>query len=189
MPKRLDFTLTESELAEIEQAIRSEQDANVRQRATALRMLHLGYSASQVAENMAVELPTIYSWHHRRQADGIEGLRNRPKSGRPRHTDESYEKRLGEIVEIDPETLGYAFVTWTIDRLRQHMQKETGIRLSASRFRALMKRLGYEYRQPNHDLSALQDAEAHERSKELLSWLKKTPSVERSNSSLWTKQP
>jgi transposase len=189
MPKQLDYTLTESELAEIEQVIRSEKDASVRQRATALRMLHLGHPASQVAETMTVKLPTLYSWYHRWQANGIEGLRNRPKSGRPRNTNEAYEKRLGELVETDPETLGYGFVTWTIDRLRHHMQKETGMRLSASRFRMLMKRLGYVYRQPKHDLSALQDAEAYERSQELLSWLKKTPSAANSNSSLWTKQP
>ena len=189
MPKQLDYTLAEEELVELEQAIRSARDARIRQRATALHMLHLGQSVTEVAEIMAVKLPTIYGWYHRWQAEGIEGLGDRPKSGRPRKADKNYENRLGEIVELDPEALGYSFVLWTIERLRQHMHKETGIKLSPARFRVLMKRLGYVYRQPKHDLSALQDAEEQERSKALLEWLKKTPSTENMNSSLWTKQP
>jgi len=189
MPKQLDYMLTEKELAEIEQAIRSAHDARIRQRATAIHMLHLGQSVTEVAEIMAVKLPTIYGWYHRWKAEGIAGLGDRAKSGRPRKTDETYEKRLGEIVELAPEALGYSFVLWAIERLRQHMYKETDIKLSPARFRVLMKRLGYVYRQPKHDLSALQDADEQERSKELLEWLKKKPLAGNMNSSLWTKQP
>lgn len=49
MAKRLDFTLTEEQLSEIEQAINHSVHAEVRQRAIALRLLHLGQSPDQVA--------------------------------------------------------------------------------------------------------------------------------------------
>ena len=76
---------------------------------------------------------------------------------------------------------------WTIDRLRAHLAKETGIELSESRFRALLKREGFRYRRPKYDLSHLQDPEAKAQADELLEGLKKRSSETISSSSLWTK--
>jgi len=69
------------------------------------------------------------------------------------------------------------------------VEKQTGILLSYTRFRALLSKHDYVYRQPKHDLSDLQDDEAKAAAKELLDWLKKRPSqTTPSSSSLWTKQ-
>jgi len=38
----------------------------------------------------------------------------------------------------ETEELGYGFSVWTIDRLRAHLAKETGIDVSESRFRDLV---------------------------------------------------
>lgn len=47
--------------------------------------------------------------------------------------------------------------------------------LSYSRFRALLRRHNYVYRQLKHDLSGLHDAVAKTAAEELLDWLKKIP--------------
>ena len=93
------------------------------------------------------------------------------------------------MLEQEPKDLGYDFVVWTVDRLRQHLEKETGIALSEPRLRALMKRKGYRYRRPKHDLGHLQDKEAKAQAAELLEVLKKRSSETISSSSLWTRQP
>jgi transposase len=80
---------------------------------------------------------------------------------------------LEGVLEQEPQTLGYAFTIWTVDRLRAHLEQQTGIGLSASRFRVLLQERGYVYRQPKHDLSALQDPAAREGAKRLLDELKK----------------
>jgi transposase len=85
--------------------------------------------------------------------------------------------------------LGYDFAIWTSDRLRAHMLKETGIDLSDSRFRALLKRKGYRYRRPKKDLGHLQDKMAKAEAEKLLDELKKRSSETISGSSLWTKRP
>ncbi len=76
---------------------------------------------------------------------------------------------------------------WTIDRLRAHLAKGTGIELSESWFRALLKREGFRYRRPKYDLSHLQGPEAKAQADELLEGLKKRSSETSSSSSLWTK--
>lgn len=78
---------------------------------------------------------------------------------------------------------------WTINKLRKHLEKQTGILLSYTRFRALLSKHEYVYRQPKHDLSDLQDATAKAAAGDFLDWLKKSPSPSLpSSSSLWTKQ-
>ncbi len=51
--------------------------------------------------------------------------------------------------DSDPRELGYPFSVWTINKLRKHLEKQTGILLSYTRFRALLSKHRYVYRQPN----------------------------------------
>jgi transposase len=96
---------------------------------------------------------------------------------------------LEEVIGKEPSELGYDFAIWTSDRLRAHMKKETGIDLSDSRFRALLKRKEYRYRRPKRDLGHLQDKKAKAEADELLEELKERSSKTVSGSSLWTKRP
>jgi transposase len=191
MAKRIDFTLTQEQLSAIEQAINHSVHAEVRQRAIAMRMLHVGQSPEQVAEAVMVTANTIYAWHKRWREEGVAGLRHRQRSGRPAKADAAYKQRVEELLELDPCDIGLDFNIWTINRLRLYLFEQTGIRLSYTRFRALLTRMGYTWKQPKHDLSDLQDADAQQAADELLDWLKKRQRIirfPRSNSSLWTKQ-
>jgi transposase len=189
MPKPLNFTLTESDLAIIAKAVKSDKRPEVRQRAMGLRLLHEGHTPKEVAEIISVSQPTVYDWHHRWHQKGLEGLANRPKSGRPRKADHSYVELLKEVIEQDPQELGYNFTIWTADRLRLHLEVASGKLLGSTQFRALLKENNFVYRRPKHDLTDLQDAQAREAAKEWLDELKKAPKQERSTYSLWTKAP
>jgi transposase len=184
---RTEYKLQPKELEEIEKAIRQDKRAEVRHRATVIRLLHLGYKPEEVAEQQMVSVPTIYNWHKLWREEGIEGLANKPRKGRKPKADENYCQKLEEILEKEPSEYGYRFAIWTSDRLRAHLEKETGISLSESRFRALMKKKGYRYRRPKYELSHLQDQVAKQQTEKVLEELKKRASQTISNSSLWTK--
>ena len=189
MSRLIDFTLSEEQLAEIEQAINHASQAEVRQRAIAIRLLHLGHAPEAVAEMLAVAPSTVWNWHRRYRAEGLNGLANRAKRGRPAKADAHYLVEVECALDTDPRELGYAFSVWTINKLRKHLEKQTGILLSYTRFRALLSKHEYVYRQPKHDLSDLQDADAKAAAEDFLEWLKKSPSPSLpSSSSLWTKR-
>lgn len=191
MSKRLNFTLKEEALAEIEQAINGSAYPEVRQRAIALRLLHLGHSPEQVAQLVMVTSNTIYAWHKRWREHGIGGLRDGHRSERPTKADSSYIQELERVLDLDPRTLGLSFTIWTLNRLRLYLAEQTDILLSYTRFRALMSRQGYCWKTPKHDLSHLQDRPAQETAAQVMEWLKKTSPLTLSpipNSSLWTKQ-
>jgi transposase len=189
MPKAQDYHLTKAELKQVETAIKHDKRPEVVQRSMAIRLLHLGHKPEEVAKIHAVSKPTIYGWFARWQSGGVEALGNRPKSGRPPKADDAYSLALVEVIEKEPSEVGYNFTIWTVERLSAHLEKITGIALSESRLRALIKRKGYRYRRPKHDLGHLQDKRAKTKAAEVLEELKKRSAQTISNSSLWTKRP
>jgi len=189
MPKKLNYDLNEEDLQTIKQAIQYEKDRRVVKRVTGLRLLHEGHSAKEVADILQVTDVTVYSWHHRWQENGIEGLHDAPRSGRPAKADEAYRRAIDETLASDPADHNYDFAIWTLDRLREHLALKTGTVLSYNRLWEVMNEMGYAYRRPTQDLSHAQDAEAHEQAKALLDELKKGAKTPILNSSLWTKRP
>jgi len=191
MSKRLNFTLNEEQQGELEQTINSSPYPEVRQRAIAIRLLHLGQQPEQVAQAVMVTSNTIYAWHKRWREQGLTGLRDGQRSGRPLKADQPYVQELARVLDLDPHTLNLPFTIWTLNRLRLYLAEQTGILLSYTRFRALMSREGYRWKAPKHDLSYLQDRPAQETAAQVMEWLKKTSPLTplpTPNSSLWTKQ-
>src|SRR5258708_29477369 len=198
MPKPRDYHLKKRDLQALEAAIRYDKRPEIRQRCTAIRLLHLGHKPEQVAEMENISVPSVYLWINRWRSGGIEGLATKSRSGRPSKADEAYTLALEEALAKEPGELGYDFRIWTVDRLRAHLEKKTGIRLSESPFRALLRRNGYRYRRPKQDAGHLQDKKAKSKAFKLLEELTPplacgatgiTASETISSSSLWTKQP
>ena len=188
MPKRINYQVTDDELHELEEAIKHAASGQVRQRATAIRMLHLGKKPEEVSALLNVSLATVYNWHEGWREAGLAGLADEPRYGRPRVANEAYWAKLEEVMATDPGELGYGFTCWTIERLMAHLAKVTGITMSDETFRKLLDEHAYVYRRPKHDLKPLQDARARATAKALVDELKKRPKRVRSNYSLWTKQ-
>lgn len=189
MSRRVDFTLTDEQQAEIEEAINSSPYPEVRQRAIAIRLLHKGYKPDQVGELVAIAANTIWTWHRRWREGGLAGLQDQPRSGRPRKATAEYCRILEETLNSDPASYGYSFTVWTMDRLRAHLEQKTGIRLSQTRFGMVLEREGYVYRRPKRDLSAKQNKAAKQQASELIEELKRGQNVVISSFSLWTKPP
>ena len=143
MPNRIDYQLTEEDVKILDEAINHAPEPEVRQRAVALKLLHAGHSAQAVAETMGVDLMNIYNWRNRWVAEGIDGLKNRRRSGRPAKATALYPELLEAVIEQGPAELGYGFTFWTAGRLLTHLEQVTGIRRSPNRFRALLKRCSY----------------------------------------------
>ena len=102
MPKRREFTLSSEDLKVVEDTIARDKHPEVVKRAMALRFLHLGHSTEEVAEMLLVAVSTIYTWWRRWEVEGVAGLANKPKSGRPSKATEEYCQKLDEALEQEP---------------------------------------------------------------------------------------
>jgi transposase len=185
--RKRDYTLSAQELTQIERVIREDRRPKVVQRATAVRMLHLGHTSTEVGALLLVSNVSVRHWFERFRTEGAAGLVNRARSGRPRRATEAYWQVVAEALECDPQTLGYTFTIWTLERLRDHAARITGKRLNAAYLSEQMKAHGYVYRRPKHDLRVHQNAAAKAEAAAALEQLKKTPNAGSLSSCLWTK--
>lgn len=192
MAQRIDFHLTPEALNQIEQAINSAPEPEVRQRAGALHLLHQGQSPEQVAQALLVTANTIYAWHSRWHQQGMVGLRDRPRSGRPGKADSAYITQLEQLLKTYPADLGLPFTLWTINFLRLYLAEQTHILLSDTRLRSLLIRLGYHWKRPKKALDFLHDPASPAADREFVRGLKKPSrarSVPKASASWWTKRP
>jgi transposase len=94
-PLKIDAEWTEPALAEV---ARKEPDARVRQRILAIRLLVMGRTVPQAAPVVGLKERQVRNWVHRFQAEGLEGLRDRPRPGQPKHLptkdEESFKVRI-----------------------------------------------------------------------------------------------
>lgn len=186
MPKQNDYTLSDEQLEQMREVMKSPM-ARVAQRASVLHSLHLGYRVEEVAQIHQISAASVYNHVQRFKTEGVAGLPDKPKSGRPRKATLAYITLLEETLATDPKDKGYGFAVWTQARLRQYLAQQTGIVISRSRFQELLDQLGYVYRRPKRDLGQRQDPQLRQQVKAALDELKKQPQQGQSSYSLWTK--
>lgn len=158
--QRRNYTLSDAQLAEVEEAFKHDTRKGVKNRCRALLGLHRGEKPKDVAKWCGVTRNTIYVWHRLYCAEGLEGLEQRTSPGRPPKVTAAYIEALETALAEPPSQCGYDFLLWTGERLLAHLADKTGLAISQGSLYALLAELKYVYRRPKLSLAHLQDAEA-----------------------------
>src|SRR3954449_4082462 len=116
------------------------------ERAQLLLAVAEGRRPSQVAKDLGLSRPTVYTRIRRFNERGLHGLEDRPRSGRP-HT-YTAEQRAEVIAAAlsDPKGLGLPFGCWTLDRLRDYLNEQKGIPIKRSRIGEILVDEGLKWR-------------------------------------------
>jgi len=100
--------------------------------------------------------------------DHLESFNNKRDKEHYRKATPRYIEKLLETIDKDPTELGYEFGRWTGERLSTYLEKETGIKLSGSRIREILKAKKYQYIWAKYSLESKQSPEKREAFKEKL---------------------
>lgn len=111
-----------------------------------------GYTVQQIAEVFEVDEATVRGWLSRYEAEGVNGLKDRPRSGRPCKAGTAAREELRLRVDSSPEEAGYGFGYWTVATLVAHLAVRLGLVVSGSAVRRSLHSLGYRFRRPRHVL-------------------------------------
>jgi transposase len=105
----------------------------LRDRATIIAWSADGWWVSDIARIVRVTLQVVREWITRFNARGLDGLQDRPRSGRPpTYTAE----QVGEVIAVavlKPDSLGLPFGCWTLDRLQTYLNEERDLAIKRSR--------------------------------------------------------
>jgi transposase len=145
-------TPTEDERTKIEQ-LRRARTAPVRlvTRACIIQLAATGLAAPAIAQQLALSEKCVRVWMRRFDAQGLEGLDDAPRSGRPRTYDEAvYGQVLAKARRAPPKPAeGEVPPTchWTLDRLQGELAKE-GLTIKRSQVRRILKAEHIKWQKP-----------------------------------------
>jgi len=144
--------LSEQERNELKRGARREV-GRVSERMHAVLLSARGYDIAQIASILEYDEATVRRWIERYEAEGLEGLQDRPRSGRPRSAGAAAQDTVRRAMETGPEVCGHPGVAlWTVVLLQAHLLMVLGLQLSCSSVRRLAHTMGYVWRRPRHVL-------------------------------------
>lgn len=147
--------LTVEQVTELDKLYRTTRDARVKIRAQMLLLMAEQHLLSwQVAEIVRETDQTVRKWLKRYLAEGIEGLRDAPRSGMPPKVTPGYKALLLEVVRQRPRSMGLSFSLWTRQRLADYLAEETGIRLDMTSVGRYLRMAGLVLSRPQHKISS-----------------------------------
>ena len=98
-------------------------------------------------------------WVKRFNEQGLAGLEDDPRSGRKPIHDETVHSALISLATQKPESVGYPFKLWTLERLQTAFQERHGVHLSDSTIWTWLADEGLEWKRQE---SWFHDAEKHD---------------------------
>ena len=136
------------ERATIEQLARSRTaPARTVERARIVLLSRDGESVEEIEQTLGVCPATVRLWLNRFNREGVQGLADRPRAGRPPVYSP---EQIGEVVATsltDPQTLGLPFASWTLDRLTAYLNEEKDLPIQRSRIGEILVAEGLRWRE------------------------------------------
>ena len=148
MPPARYIQLTPARDAALRHLYRRTDNADVRSRCQMILLSAQGHSAAEIAQLTFFDQDTILFWFDRYEADGLDGLQDRPRSGRPPKMTRSSRDDLQQAVDQDPREAGHPFSVWTCGDLAHYLVRKGHLRVTAETIRRHLWTLGFRIVRP-----------------------------------------
>jgi putative transposase len=128
------------DLETLEEACRQEKDPKVRERLLMVMGVLDGKTTRQVAADLRCPQPNIVYWKRRFEEEGLEGLKDRPRSGRPPKVASWKLTRIKTLIEKKQ--------CWTATEVMKLIYEKTGVEYSLMHVTRLLHSWGLSKQRP-----------------------------------------
>ena len=116
-----------------------------RQRIEIMLLADNGKSQMEICQTLGCCPATVRHWMHIARSGMAHQWQDCP-IGRPKTVNNLYLERLKELIAQSPRDYGYSFRRWTVNWLKKHLAKESGIEVSDRHLKRLLKQMGLSTR-------------------------------------------
>lgn len=95
-------------------------------RAQMILLSNQRWSVPKISQYLGIHHHSVRTRIRRFNDEGLHGLRDRPRSGRPRVYGQSERLSVQQLAQTDPASLGLPYRTWTLSALQRQLA-ESGI--------------------------------------------------------------
>ncbi len=157
MPPPAKNFLTPLQVTQLQQALKENELAHVRERILIILLQNDGRTQKEISRFLGCSPRTVAYWCMHGDPDNLESLHNKREYEHYRKATPEYIELLLKTVEQSQSDLGYEFGRWTAERLATYLTEQTGIELSSSQVRRILKGKKYSYIWAKYDLGSKQD--------------------------------
>ena len=105
-------------------------------------------SQAEIARHLSVSRATVSDWARIMKAKGIRGLRKKNAPGSESKLSKVQKEKLKRILDRGALTCGFPTDRWTLERVRQLIQKEFKVSYHPNYLNRLLRSLGFSPQQP-----------------------------------------
>ncbi len=127
-------------LTTLDTMLKQTKEARVFRRAQAVREVVAGHHIHAVSEAFHVANSALRKWVQRFAQEGPQGLRDRPRSGRPPTVTCELEQHLNRLVDQDPLEHGSLYSQWSCRELATVLAQQTGVHRGRESVRGVLKK-------------------------------------------------
>jgi putative transposase len=127
-------------LTTLDTVLKQTKEVRVFRRAQAVREVVVGHHVNTVSETFHFTNSALRKWVQRFAHEGPQGLRDRPRSGRPLKVTCELEQHLNCLVDQDPLQHGSIHSQWSCRELATVLAHHTGVQLGRESVRCVLKK-------------------------------------------------
>jgi transposase len=138
--RTLKLHFPDDALPTLETCLKETKKARVFRRAQAVRDVVTGHRLQTVSDTLHFTYSALRKWVHRFAHQGVQGLVDRPRSGRPPKVTDALAQHLNRLIDQDPLQHGSSHSQWSCQELATVLTRQTGIQLSRESVREVLKK-------------------------------------------------
>jgi transposase len=159
----------------LRQQAQTDKAPRVAQRLQAILLSLDGHTAPAIAELLQVHRTRVHAWVCHWNAQGLEGIKEGHRSGRPCELTPAQCQQLHDIIESGPVAYGLNTGVWTSPLLKDVIREEFAVQYHPGHVRKLLHRIGLSVQRPTTRLVQAVPKEQRKWIRYTYPTLKKTP--------------
>lgn len=140
--------LTKLEIQKLQQARDTGETRRIRQRAHAILLSYEGTSVLEIARIFDANRNTVGIWLDRWDAEGLDGLSDKPRPGSPPKLDEREQEKALEMLKSSPQSS---------NAVLSRIKDETGKQISGATLKRIAKKAGLSWKRMRKSLRSKRD--------------------------------
>jgi transposase len=138
--RTLKLHFPDQALPTLDTFLKQTKEARIFRRAQAVRKVVQGHRLQTVSDSLHFTYSALRKWVHRFANQGVQGLVDRPRPGRPPKVTCELAHHLDRLVDQDPLQHGSSHSQWSGQELATALARQTGVQLSRESVRDVLKK-------------------------------------------------
>lgn len=146
--KALTISDTENMIMALQDEIRRNDASRYDHRLHGVLLVAQGMTCPKVAALLGDSPRSVVNWVQRFEADGLAGLSEGERTGRPSRMSERQLEQVQVVLRASPMEVGLGTTMWDGPTLSEYLRREHGVPLKVRQCQRLFRRLGFRLRKP-----------------------------------------